>query len=173
MFKYFTANGTRKYIDVLQDLVSAYNSTYHRTIKTEPVNAVNSKRLFQTVYKVKNLRDLYTNKSFAKLKPNDLVRKSNEKTPFDKSYYPNWTDQTYNVQVVNRAQLKPYYIIENRRHYPEQLQKIKDNNVYRVEKILQRKTQNGRLMYFVKWLGYPSSQNSWVNATEVIRMGQQ
>ncbi|RWS21323.1 hypothetical protein B4U80_03489, partial [Leptotrombidium deliense] len=29
MFKYFTANGTRKYIDVLQDFLNSYNNSYH------------------------------------------------------------------------------------------------------------------------------------------------
>ena len=33
MYKYFTANNTRRYIDVLQDLVKGYNNTVHSSIK--------------------------------------------------------------------------------------------------------------------------------------------
>jgi hypothetical protein len=171
MFKYFTAKGTRRYIDVLQDLVSAYNSSYHSTIKTAPVNAVNSEQLFKTVYKVNSPRDLLMNNKQEKLKENDLVRKAYEKTLFDKSYYPNWTDQTFRIKSITKGVNKPYYVINDKRYYPEQIQKIKDNQVYRVEKIIKRKFDvNGRLMYFVKWLNYPTSFNSWIYAVDVIRI---
>src|SRR3569832_896277 len=38
MCRYFTKNITYKYIDVLDDLLKNYNSSYHRTIKMEPIN---------------------------------------------------------------------------------------------------------------------------------------
>ena len=36
MLKYFTAKNTLHYLDVLPLLVSSYNSTYHRSVKTAP-----------------------------------------------------------------------------------------------------------------------------------------
>ena len=36
MWKYFTANNTQKYIDVLPNMVDKYNSTYNRSIKLKP-----------------------------------------------------------------------------------------------------------------------------------------
>jgi len=33
MFKYFIANNTKKYIDVLDDFVARYNNTRHSSIK--------------------------------------------------------------------------------------------------------------------------------------------
>ena len=39
MFKYFYANNTRKYIDVLHLLVEQYNNTIHSSIKMTPVEA--------------------------------------------------------------------------------------------------------------------------------------
>ena len=39
MFKYFTANNTEKYIDVLDDFVERYNNTKHSSIKMTPVEA--------------------------------------------------------------------------------------------------------------------------------------
>ena len=39
MFKYFTANSTRKYIVVLEKLVDQYNNTVHSSIKMCPVEA--------------------------------------------------------------------------------------------------------------------------------------
>ena len=39
MRKYFTANNTQKYIDVLPSMIDKYNSTYHRSIKLKPSDA--------------------------------------------------------------------------------------------------------------------------------------
>ena len=39
MWKYFTANNTQKYIDVLPSMVEKYNNTYHRSIKLTPADA--------------------------------------------------------------------------------------------------------------------------------------
>ena len=39
IFKYFTANSTKKYIDVLETLVDQYNNTVHSSIKMTPVEA--------------------------------------------------------------------------------------------------------------------------------------
>jgi len=36
MFRYFTANHTRRYIDVLPDLIHSYNHTFHRSIGMAP-----------------------------------------------------------------------------------------------------------------------------------------
>ena len=39
MFKYFTANNTRRYVDVLVEMVNKYNNTRHSSIKMTPVEA--------------------------------------------------------------------------------------------------------------------------------------
>ena len=39
MFKYFSADNTRKYVDVLDLLVDKYNNTIHSSIKMFPVEA--------------------------------------------------------------------------------------------------------------------------------------
>ena len=39
MFKYFSANNTRKYVDVLDFLVNQYNNTIHSSIKMTPKEA--------------------------------------------------------------------------------------------------------------------------------------
>ena len=37
MYRYFTARNTRRYVDVLPDLLYSYNHTYHRSIGMAPV----------------------------------------------------------------------------------------------------------------------------------------
>ena len=41
MWKYFSANNTQKYIDVLPSMVEKYNNTCHRSIKLTPSDAHN------------------------------------------------------------------------------------------------------------------------------------
>ena len=36
MWKYFTSQNTHRYIDILPDLMEAYNNSFHRSIKTKP-----------------------------------------------------------------------------------------------------------------------------------------
>ncbi|XP_065674170.1 uncharacterized protein LOC136091111 [Hydra vulgaris] len=43
MFKYFSANSTRKYIDVLDEMVNKYNNTRHCSIEMSPVKASDEK----------------------------------------------------------------------------------------------------------------------------------
>ena len=53
MFKYFTANNTKKYIDVLDDFVERYNKTRHSSIKMTPVEAskkANEVRVYRNLY---------------------------------------------------------------------------------------------------------------------------
>ncbi|RWS00504.1 uncharacterized protein B4U80_09874 [Leptotrombidium deliense] len=104
---------------------------------------------------------------------NSIVRKQYPIKSFDKGYYPNWTDKTYNVQNIIQRK-RPMYKIKNnyllkQSFYPEELQVIKPT-MYRIEKILRRRLFGNRMQYFVKWLNYPSSENSWIDANDVISL---
>ena len=53
MFEYFSANNTRKYVDVLDLLVDQYNNTIHSSIKMTPKEAsrkVNEKKVWRNLY---------------------------------------------------------------------------------------------------------------------------
>ena len=53
IFKYFSANNTRKYIDVLDLLVDQYNNTNHSSIKMTSVEAsreVNENKVWRNLY---------------------------------------------------------------------------------------------------------------------------
>lgn len=40
---------------------------------------------------------------------------------------------------------------------------------FNVEKLVKREKKNGRIKFYVKWEGYPSSQNTWENRSELIK----
>ena len=104
IFKYFTAKGTRKYTDVLKDLVSSYNNRKNRSICMCPTDVTDSNEnvVFYNLYKVKSLRTLLRKQNIKskKLKVGDSVRVKYKTTPFDKGYYPNLTDQVFKISKV-------------------------------------------------------------------------
>ena len=53
IFKYFSANNTRKYVDVLELLVDQYNNTIHSSIKITPMEASrieNENKVWRNLY---------------------------------------------------------------------------------------------------------------------------
>ena len=53
MFKYFSANSTRKFVDILDLLVDQYNSTIHSSIKMTPKEASskeNENKVWRNLY---------------------------------------------------------------------------------------------------------------------------
>jgi hypothetical protein len=46
---------------------------------------------------------------------------------------------------------------------------VKGKQVYLVEKILDKKKENNRIYFLIKWKGFPSSYNSWEPRSELIK----
>ena len=93
MFKYFSANNTRKYVDVLDLFVDQYNNAIHSSIKMTP-NEASRKENENKVW-----RNLYPEFGGKTLTPNfsigDHVRITNKKKTFDKEYTQRWTEEFF------------------------------------------------------------------------------
>jgi hypothetical protein len=171
MFKYFTANSTRRYVDVLDSMVSKYNSTKHSSIKMTPVDASKEKNE-SAVW-----QNLYTDEvGYAPTDPKfsvgDKVRITVKKKTFEKGYLPRWTEEVFTISKVQFTDPLTYKIedcsgleIQGTFYEPE-LQKT-SQETFRIEKVL-RKSGNKSL---VKWLGYPDSCNSWVDNKDLVNIG--
>jgi hypothetical protein len=105
-----------------------------------------------------------------------MVRISKAKGAFDKGYMPNWSKEHFIVDQVpeqRRGAKRRVYKIKDYNDeavkgtlYPEELQKIKDNQ-YRIEKVLRRRTApDGTKELFVKWEGWPEKFNSWIREAD-------
>ena len=101
MWRIFTFNQNKKYIAILPSLISSYNNSYHRSIKTIPskVNNKNQNRIFYNLYG-------YNRKSGDdkvikfKYKTGDYVRISLYKNIFEKGYTPNWSKEIYIIKKI-------------------------------------------------------------------------
>ena len=97
MFKYFTANSTRKYVDILDELVDQYNNTIHSSIGMSPKEASKTKN------ETKVWRKWYgdytpTKRKSPKFKVSDKVRITRKKGIFEKGYTTRWTKKFLQFQ---------------------------------------------------------------------------
>ena len=173
MFRYFTLKGTRRYIDILPQLINSYNNSYHRSIKMAPLDVVPENENF-VYYNLYGDDDKELNK--IKFKVGDDVRlKYDLQQPFDKSYYPLWDERFYKISKVYKRFKTPLYAIHDgerelkRRFYPQELQKVSidTDTLYPIEKILGYRTQRGVRQALIKWRGYPDSHNQWIPTSEI------
>ena len=83
MYKYFMAKNTLTYINVLPELVSSYNNTYHQSIKMKPrqMTKANEAQVWDTLYG----DDVRKPVQF-KFQVGDRVRIIKVKRMFEKSY---------------------------------------------------------------------------------------
>lgn len=168
MFKFFTANATRRYVTVLHQIVSSYNKSYHRSIRMAPndVTADNSGIVFRNLYGYDSVRDMMVNgvPERAKFGEGDTVRRRYVLGPFDKGYLPTYSDQIYTVSNVVKGSPRTMYKLTDwqgkeldRKYYSEDLQLVSDVS-FRVEKVIRRRKGHA----LVRWLNHPSSADSWV-----------
>jgi transposase InsO family protein len=166
MWKRFTAKNTRNWVDMLDDLLINYNNTVHSTIKMTPSEA--SKRKVAS-------RSNVTIDAEAKFEVGDRVRVSRIKGLFEKGYLPNWSEALYTVHEVRQTDPVTYVLKDMNDEvitggfYAEELQKS-NQDVFRIEKVLQRKKIKGVDYGLVKWLGYDKKYNEWRPMSEIEKL---
>ena len=146
IWHYLTYKNTKRYIDVLQQLVNSYNKSFHRSIGMPPI-AVNKKN--ENEFWVKLFGDGGSSVSKPKLKEGDNVRVTMKNCDFDKGYIPNWSLNHLFLRN-SRNESRPVYKLRRKNaeqvdalFYPEEIQKIY-KNTFLVEKVIQKK--NGKAL---------------------------
>ena len=179
IYRYLTFSNSQRYIEILPNIVDAYNHTYHRSIGMAPVDVTpkNEKTVAKRLYGNANLTAIEPISKRYKFEVGDRVRVSKEKNIFRKGYLPQWSIEVYVVSKRKPTLPVPTYELEDLlgeklegSFYAEELQKINssadgDSELYKIEKILKtRQTPAGKTEYLVRWLGYPPKFDSWVDA---------
>jgi hypothetical protein len=180
MWRYFTEANTRRWIDKLPELMHAYNTSKHRTIKMTPEQASlkkNERRCADIQY-----GDIVEKTSAPpgvepKFKLGQYVRISREKGLFEKGYLPNWSREIY--KVVSILFVDPYvYELEDLSgetirgsFYEQNMHATSEtpSGEFLVEKVLEEKIVNRKKFYLVKFLGYSSKRNQWIPAENITR----
>ena len=166
LWRYFTKSNATRYLDVLPDIVYAYNRSFHRSIQRAPieVNFKNQEDVWQSLYG----GNAFPSKR-NKLKVGDRVRISKARRVFKKGYLPSWTLELFTVDSVLRTTPTTYTIKDDHGEvlegsfYEQELQKVGEKDHYDIEAVLdQRLDKKGQREYLVKWVGYDSSFNQWI-----------
>ena len=167
MYKKFTENNNTIFYNILDELVNNYNNKYHSTIRMTPIEG--SKKINEK--KIKNIYNFEKTKKLGKFKIGDRVRISLEKNIFEKGYETNWTQEIFVIYDIKYSNV-PYYYLKDLNNeklqgtfYEQEMQKTKQDDLYTIEKIL--KTNKDKI--FVKWKGYDSSFNSWIDKNMVTK----
>ena len=170
MWKYFSANSTNVYINVLPDLVREYNNTRHSSIKMTPMKASkkeNELRVWRNLYpdylEIKDIKP--------KFSVGDRVRISKKKKTFEKGYTTRWLEEIFTIVEVKRMSPVTYKIADLNREevtgtfYEPELQKT-SQELFRIEKVSKR----GKKKSLVKWKGYSDDFNSWVDNKDTVNI---
>ena len=171
MWKRFTAENTRNWINMIDKLLYDYNNKrIHSTIGMTPAKASLKENeinvIENTLSKTRNIPKIKP-----KLKVGDKVRISKIKALFEKGYLPNWSEESYIIDKVLKTVPVTYKIKDSMGRiiegsfYNEELQKS-DQEVYRVEKVIRKKKIDGVEHAFVKWSGYSDEYNQWIPMTD-------
>ena len=110
-------------MDVIQDLVSAYNNSIHRTIGKAPnqVRKQDEARLWVKMY------DDGDTLLKPKIPKGSMVRLNKAKGVFDKGYLPNWSKEHFQVKDVSEAKRGaklPVYKLED--YSGEEVKRLKE-----------------------------------------------
>ena len=111
-------------------------------------------------------------KGVPKLQVEDRARISKAKRQFKKGYMANWIEEVFSIHDVHpsdppvyRLNDDPGEVLHGTFYEPEQQKlSVPIDKLYRVESVLQLRKVGKRSEALVKWYGYPSKFNSWIDA---------
>ena len=179
IYQSLTEFQTRRYIDRLQLLAVTYNGRYHRMIKMSPRRAdlPENEDQVSSTHRERFAKLLDTNVPI-RFKVGDKVRvKTDFQDHFRRGYNQQWSLTLYEVIGINTRMPIPMYKLRNLdteedvagSFYSNELQKVANDGVYQVERVIRRQVRNGVPHLFVKWIGFSNRHNSWVRETDVVQ----
>ena len=166
MWRYLTHTSNGRYIDVLPQLVSSYNNTYHSSIKMAPseVDAHNESIVRRRLFPIKNIHIKW------RYTVGQTVRMRQTKRAFKKGYEPSWTEEIFTIASLYPSD-PPTYILKDLsgevikgKFYEQEIQPVKTPVTFIIERVIKTRRRGNRTEYYVKWRNYPDKFNSWVDS---------
>ena len=183
IYRYMTHKQTRKYIDVIDDLLKSYNSRKHSSLCDKYITnfSPNDAEKLENLEKLRNITLekrkkilIQGRKIKTKFKIGDIVHIAKEKSLFARGYNETFNQEYFEIVEINDdlpivsykiKSLNTEEIIEGS-FYNEELQLVK-GDVYKIEKILNEKGRGKNKQYLVKWLNFDDRHNSWIPAKNI------
>ena len=164
-------------MDHLQDFANSYNKSRHSSIGMAPENVSkeNEVRVWHQLYWPSAQPQTKTPKF--KFQVGDYVRLTYLRRAFHREYDQNWTGEIFKVSRKYIRGGLPIYNVQDFNHediqgsfYQDELQHviIKDDQLWKVDKILKQRKRRGKTEYLIRWLYWPKSFDSWVDANDIV-----
>jgi len=178
IYRYFTYKQSSRYIDKLQSFADGYNHTIHSTIDIEPakVRKRNEETVRLSTYLARPNDRKPVKQLIFKFKVGDKVRITQLRNIFSREYDEKWTGEVFNISSRFWRNNTPIYRIKDYNgeeitgtFYQSELQKIdiKDDELWKIEKILKTKGKGHNTQLYVKWLNWPYKFDSWINSEDI------
>jgi hypothetical protein len=172
LWTYFTAQDTKRYTNILQDVLYAYNHRVHRSIGMCPVDvdseATATKAWTNLFYK----DTCKQHKPRNPLEDGQRVRYARWKGEFEKGYMPNWSREHF---VVRKRIAHPHtvYKLEDAMgetiegdFYEKEVQAI-PRAILQIERVIRRRKSGKRNEVLVKWRGWADKFNRWIPSADL------
>jgi transposase InsO family protein len=172
--RHFTHKQTHKWYDVIGDIATSYNNTYHRTIKRKPssVTRENQAEVWMQQYN----KSIKPDGAF-KLEVGDTVRISHLRRVFSREYDERYTGEIFKV-VSRRARggLNIYTLKDfldedvEGTFYEQELQSVKwdPDNPYKIDHVVRTRKRKGvEKESLIRWRHWPKKFDSWVKESEM------
>uniref|UniRef100_A0ABD2VTX8 Integrase catalytic domain-containing protein n=1 Tax=Trichogramma kaykai TaxID=54128 RepID=A0ABD2VTX8_9HYME len=185
IWRYFTYSNSKRYIDVIQDIASAYNNSVHSSTKMRPsdvthddVPVIRENLLKRSNQQTSNRKNLPKKAKYA---VGEHVRISRSKATFERGYGKNFTEEIFRIKRISHRQGLYTYILEDLNaeeidgfFYPEEITRVSSERLtkgqFKIEKVIRTRGRGPRKEALIKWLGYPASFNQWVKYSELTSL---
>ena len=177
MYRYFTYKNTYRFVDVLPQLVKAYNYTVHSSIGMAP-SAVTDGHVLEIWTRMDRKRSR-ARMGRVRFRVGQHVRISKEKIKFAKGSEKNYTEEIFKINKVINWTPRPVYELEDMngtsievQFYGEELKSVRvtRRTSYKIDKILDKRRRNGILEYLLRWKGHRKDFDPWVHAARVKKI---
>jgi hypothetical protein len=168
LFKKFTEKQSRRWVDMLDELLDRYNNSKHSALGMSPTKATdkkNEEKLFEKQFG----KYLESEPPVSSLAVGDHVRISRVKGKFEKGYLPNYSTEIFQI-VEKKYTNPPTFILQDYKRrritgafYEQELLKTEMTDTFLIEKVIRRR--KGKAL--VKWLGYSEDANSWIDEKDL------
>jgi len=170
LYKIMEEKQTNSFLPLLDHALNIYNNRVNRITGFSPNEAYKDSNHSSVL---ENLEKYYSkairNRKSPNFKAGDSVRIALKRTKFDRGYKPRFTEEVFRIKQVLTNLPQPRYILSSYDNgetidgsfYEGEITKA-EHEEFKIEKVLKERRRGKKIEYFVKWMGYPDSQNSWI-----------
>ena len=178
LYRMLEENQTTNFLPLLDDALYIYNNRKNRITGFSPNQAFDKKNISLVLQNLEKSYIKHFSKSKnPKFKQNDTVRIRELRGKFARGYHPYFSEEIFKIKKVLTNLPYTRYILtdfiddeEIKGSFYEKEITLANQKTFKIEKIISKRKNRGKKQYFVKWLGYSQSQNSWVDATWIQKI---